>query len=94
MVCGPALNHKLKKFCTFPGFLKPFYLRNLTSGRKNYELDNEKASSMDYCGTETLQLAAQFKVADGRIKLKETQLLVEVARHWYISGFPLLNFLY
>ncbi len=42
-------------------------------------MDNEKASSMDYCDAETLQLASQLKIADGRIKLQETQLLLEVA---------------
>ncbi len=35
---------------------------------------------MNYCGTETLQLAGQFKMADRWIKLQETQLLLDVAR--------------
>ncbi len=35
---------------------------------------------MDYFGTETLQLASQFKMADRRIKLQETQLPLDMAQ--------------
>ncbi len=44
MTCVPALNHKFKKFSTFSGVMKSFYLRNLTSGQKCLGLDNEKAT--------------------------------------------------
>ncbi len=36
--CALAYNHKPKKFCTFPGFLKWFSLRNLTSERRTKDL--------------------------------------------------------
>ncbi len=45
VICASAFNHKLKKFCTFRDLMKSFYLRDLTSGRKNWGLENEKAIS-------------------------------------------------
>ncbi len=42
---------------------------------------------MDYFGTEPLQLANQFKVADQWIKLQETQLLLVVAQFCSVLVF-------
>ncbi len=41
----PALNHKSKTFCIYRVFVKLFSLDNYTKGLKNYELDNEMATT-------------------------------------------------
>ncbi len=79
------LIEKLKK-PHFPGFLESFPLRNLNSGRR-------KGYSRGHCGSETLQPAHQFKIADRRIKLQETQLPLSAAQHCSVLIFPLQKLL-
>ncbi len=85
---------KLKKVFVFWGFLKPFYIRNLTSGRKDGEVENENATPIDCCRTESLQLASQFKMVYRWIKLQGTQLLHDVAQHCSVLVFSREKFLY
>ncbi len=55
-------------------------------------IGQRKGYSMGYCDTQTLLLASQFKMSDRRIKLKETQLLLDVAQHCSVFFFPCRNF--
>ncbi len=54
-------------------------------------MDHKKATSMDYCDTEALQLAIQFKMTDRRIKLQDTKLIHDVAQR--LTVFPLRKML-
>ncbi len=48
---------------------------------------------MEHCGSGTPQPANEFKMADWRMKLQETQLPLDVAQHCSVLVFPLQKFL-
>ncbi len=74
VVYGPAFHHKLKKFCTFR-VSETVLFKKAHKWTDELRTGQRKGHSMDYCGT-TLQLVSQFKMADRRIKLQETQLYI------------------
>ncbi len=78
----PAFNHKLKRFCTFRGFLKPHkWTEELRIGQCN-------GYYMEHCGSGTPKPANKSKMEN-----RLTHLPLSVARHCSVLVLP-FNFVF
>ncbi len=93
VICAPAFNHKLKKFCIYRGFSKIVFFRKPHKWTGELRTGQRKVTPMDHCATETHQLANQFKMVGRWIKSQETQLLLDVVQHCSVLVFPMQKFL-
>ncbi len=73
VICAPAFNHKLKKFCIYRDFSEIFFLRKLHKRTEEIRTGQWKGYYMEHWGSGTPQPANKSKMAERRIKFQETQ---------------------
>ncbi len=91
VICAPAFNHKLKKFCIYRGFSEIVFLRKphkrteeiRTAQWRGYYKEHWGAPQPDY----------KFRMAERRMKFQETQLFLDVTLHCSVLVFPLQKLL-
>ncbi len=93
MICAPALNHKLKKFCIYRGVSEIVFLKNLHKRTEEIRIGQWKGYYMEHWGSGTPQPANKFKMAERWMKLQEPEWLLVVTRHCSVLVFPLQKLL-
>ncbi len=73
VICAPAFNHKLKKFCIYREFSYIFFLMKLHKRTEEIRIGQCKGFYMEHWGSGTPQPANKFKMAERRMKFQETQ---------------------
>ncbi len=67
------------------------FLKKLSNGRKNEEVDNGKGCYGEYCGSPTPKPAKTLKMAAGWGKLQETHLPLDMAQHFFLAEISMLK---
>ncbi len=93
MICAPPFNHKLKKFCIYRGFSEIVFFRKPPKRTEEIRIGQGKGYYMEHCGSGTPQTVNKFKMAERRMKFKETQYLLDEAHHCSVLVFPLQKLL-
>ncbi len=93
VICGPAFNHKLKKFCIYRGFSEILFLKKPHKRTEEIRIGQWKDYFMEHCGSGTPRPANKFKMADQRMKFQETQKLLDVTHHCSVLVFHLQKLL-
>ncbi len=93
VICAPAFNHKSKTFCIHRGFSEIVFLKKPHNRTAKIRIGQWKGYYMEHCGSRTPQPANKFKMADRRLKVQETQLLLNVAHHCSVLALPLQKLL-
>ncbi len=73
VICAPAFNYRLKKFCTYRGFSVIVFLRKLHKRTEEIRIGQWKGYYMEHWGSRTSQPANTFKMAERWMKFHETQ---------------------
>ncbi len=93
MICAPAFNHKLKKFCIYREFSEIVFLRKLHWRTDEIRAGQWRGYYKEHWGSGAPQPDYKFKMAERRMKFQETQYLLDVALHCSVLVFPLQKLL-
>ncbi len=88
VICAPAIKLQVQEILHFPGVSEIVFVTKPHKLMEELRIGQRKGYPMDHCGTETLQPASQFKMAD-----RLARLPLDVAQHCSVSVLPLQKFL-
>ncbi len=68
VICAPAFNHKLKKFCIYRGLSEIVFLKKPQKRTEETRIGQWKGYYMEHCGSGPPHPANKFKIAERRMK--------------------------